>query len=223
MERLQRASILLRLNEELRKSGSWAGETHMQKTTFFLQELLDVPLGFDFVLYKHGPFSFDLRDELTFMRAQGFFQLEPQYPYGPSLVAGAKGELLSKAFGQPVEQYAARIRFVSQKLGAKTVAELERTATALYISLREPRVADVGERLTSLKPHISLPEARAAQNRYGCLCTKALATLGFVSPGVFTTSLVLSAAAIYVLALLCGFYPGRLATRIHPAEALHYD
>ena len=28
---------------------------------------------------------------------------------------------------------------------------------------------------------------------------------------------------IYVLALACGFYPGRLATRIHPAEALHYE
>jgi uncharacterized protein YwgA len=162
MERLQRASILLRLNEELRKSGSWAGETHMQKTSFFLQELLEVPLDFHFVLYKHGPFSFDLRDELTFMRAQGFFQLEPQYPYGPSLVAGAKGDLLSKAFGQAVERYVAAIRFVSQKLGAKTVAELERTATAFYISSRESRVADVAERLTSLKPHITLPEARVA-------------------------------------------------------------
>jgi hypothetical protein len=162
MERLQRASILLKLNEELRKSGSWAGETHMQKTTFFLQELLEVPLGFDFVLYKHGPFSFDLRDELTFMRAQGFFQLEPQYPYGPSLVAGAKSELLSETFGQVIERYAAGIRFVSRKLGAKTVAELERTATALYISLREPRVADVAERLTNVKPHIALVEARAA-------------------------------------------------------------
>lgn len=162
MERLQRASILLRLNEELRKSGSWAGETHMQKTTFFLQELIEAPLGFEFVLYKHGPFSFDLRDELTFMRAQGFFQLEPQYPYGPSLVSGAKGELLSKAFSQAVEQYLAGIQFVSRKLGAKTVAELERTATALYIWSREPRVADVAERLTRLKPHITLPEARAA-------------------------------------------------------------
>jgi hypothetical protein len=162
MERLQRASILLKLNEELRKSGSWAGETHMQKATFFLQELLEVPLSFDFVLYKHGPFSFDLRDELTFMRAQGFFQLEPQYPYGPSLIAGAKGELLSTAFRQAVEQYVKGILFVTQRLGAKTVAELERTATALYISLREPLVADVAERLTSLKPHITLPEARAA-------------------------------------------------------------
>jgi hypothetical protein len=134
----------------------------MQKTAFFLQELLEVPLGFDFVLYKHGPFSFDLRDELTFMRAQGFLQLESQYPYGPSLVAGAKGGLLSRVFGRVVERYTAGIRFVSQKLGAKTVAELERTATALYISLREPSVPDVAERLTNLKPHITLPEARAA-------------------------------------------------------------
>jgi hypothetical protein len=162
MERLQRASILLRLNEELRKSGSWAGETHMQKAAFFLQELLAVPLGFDFVLYKHGPFSFDLRDELTFMRAQGFFQLEPQYPYGPTLVAGAKGELLTRVFGRSADPYAVGIRFVSQKLGAKTVAELERTATALYIKSREPRVTDVVGRLTSLKPHIELLEARAA-------------------------------------------------------------
>jgi putative ABC transport system permease protein len=47
--------------------------------------------------------------------------------------------------------------------------------------------------------------------------------LGFVSPGVFGASLVLSTSAIYVLALACGYYPGLLATRIQPAEALHYE
>lgn len=159
MERLRRASLLLRLNEELRNVGSWAGETHMQKTVFFLQELVDVPLSFDFVLYKHGPFSFDLRDELTFMRAQGFLQLEPQYPYGPSLIPGAQGELLRAAFQRMTEDHAAGIRFVAQKLGAKTVAELERTATAFYIMLRDPEGTNVVQRLTNLKPHIALPEA----------------------------------------------------------------
>jgi hypothetical protein len=75
------------------------GETHMQKATFFLQELIKVPLGFEFLLYKHGPFSFDLRDELTFMRAQGFLRLEPQYPYGPTLVGG-EVSCLSAHFSQ---------------------------------------------------------------------------------------------------------------------------
>jgi len=134
----------------------------MQKATFFLQGLMNIPLAFDFVLYKHGPFSFDLRDELTFMRAQGFFRLEPQNPYGPTLVAGEKSELLKQAFLQAINKHLSSIRFVSQKLGTKTVAGLERTATALYIVLRESDDVDPAQRLTTLKPHISLPEAQDA-------------------------------------------------------------
>jgi hypothetical protein len=162
MEGLHRASLLLALNEELRKNESWAGETHMQKATFVLQELMNVSLDFDFVLYKHGPFSFDLRDELTSMRAQGFLRLEPQYPYGPTLVAGEKSELLRSTFRQAVEQYLPSIRFVSERLGSKTVAGLERTATALYLTLRNPGETDRVRQLTTLKPHIPLQEAQVA-------------------------------------------------------------
>ena len=59
MDRLRRAAILTQLVGNLRREGSWCGETHVQKATFFLQELMEVPLGFNFVLNKHGPFSFD--------------------------------------------------------------------------------------------------------------------------------------------------------------------
>jgi putative ABC transport system permease protein len=41
--------------------------------------------------------------------------------------------------------------------------------------------------------------------------------------GVVAASLVISAAAIYVVTAVCGFYPARLATRVQPAEALHYE
>lgn len=40
---------------------------------------------------------------------------------------------------------------------------------------------------------------------------------------VFIGSIVLSVIAIYGLTLLCGWQPSRLATRIQPAEALHYE
>jgi putative ABC transport system permease protein len=40
---------------------------------------------------------------------------------------------------------------------------------------------------------------------------------------VFIVSIVISVAAIYALTLLCGWQPSRLATRIQPAEALHYE
>jgi putative ABC transport system permease protein len=40
---------------------------------------------------------------------------------------------------------------------------------------------------------------------------------------VFVASIIFSALAIYLLTLLCGWQPSRLATRIQPAEALHYE
>jgi len=40
---------------------------------------------------------------------------------------------------------------------------------------------------------------------------------------VFVGSIIVSALAIYALTLLCGWQPSRLATRIQPAEALHYE
>jgi uncharacterized protein YwgA len=162
MERLQRASVLLSLNEELRQAGSGAGETHMQKATYFLQELMNVPLGFDFVMYKHGPFSFDLRDELTSMRAQGFLNLEPQHPIGPALVTGDTGDLLKNEYKQTTAKYLPDIRFVSEKIGSKTVAALERTATALYVTLNEPANSDRVRRMTTLKPQTPLQDLEAA-------------------------------------------------------------
>jgi putative ABC transport system permease protein len=44
-----------------------------------------------------------------------------------------------------------------------------------------------------------------------------------ISGSVFVTSLAISTAAVYLVTLLCGWYPSRLATRVQPAEALHYE
>ncbi len=46
--------------------------------------------------------------------------------------------------------------------------------------------------------------------------------MAFARP-VFLTAVVLSALVIYVLTFAAGWYPSRLATRIQPAEALHYE
>src|SRR6059036_3096299 len=86
MNRLQRAVVLLSLLEQLRARGSWCGETHLQKSVYFLQELLGVPLGFDFILYKHGPYAFDLSDEITALRADLLLSILPRDPYGARLL-----------------------------------------------------------------------------------------------------------------------------------------
>jgi len=46
---------------------------------------------------------------------------------------------------------------------------------------------------------------------------------GLISNGVYLASLVVSAACIYLLTMACAWYPSRMATRVSPAEALHYE
>ncbi len=162
MESEKRQANLLSLMKALRERGSWCGETHIQKCTYFLQEGLGVPLGFEFVLYKHGPFSFDLREGLGEMRANLVIGVKPQPPYGPSLEPGPSSEAVMERFPRTREQYAKQIDFVANKLAERNVVDLERLGTALYVTKENPG-SDAAARarlIHELKPHISEQAAR---------------------------------------------------------------
>jgi len=47
--------------------------------------------------------------------------------------------------------------------------------------------------------------------------------IGVISLKVYLVSLIGAVLIIYFLTLLCGLYPSWLATKVHPAEALHYE
>jgi putative ABC transport system permease protein len=47
--------------------------------------------------------------------------------------------------------------------------------------------------------------------------------ISFISGRVYLISLLLSLVLVYLLTIICGLYPSRLATRVQPAEALHYE
>jgi uncharacterized protein YwgA len=165
MTRLQKAAILSDLADRMRDYGSWCGETHIQKAVYFLQELLKVPLDYSFMLYKHGPFSFDLRDEITELRVYELFRLEPKpIPYGPSLRPTRNAQELKSRFLKTLNNYSKRLAFVAEALDDKGVADLERLATALYVSLEiENGGAEVrAKRIRALKPHVSLDSALKA-------------------------------------------------------------
>jgi len=165
MKRRQREAIVLALADKLKEQGSWCGETHLQKAVYFLEELANVPLGLGFILYKHGPFSFELRDEITAMRADGLIQMRFQpYPYGPSLLTTDNGRRLQKRWPKTLSRHADSIAFVAEHFGNLGVAGLERLATALYITKKHPgkSVEFRARRLHELKPHIPIDEAENA-------------------------------------------------------------
>jgi len=165
MKPMARKALIAHLAKLLRTKGSWSGETHVQKSVYLSQELLSVPFDFEFILYKHGPFSFELRDELASMLADGILRQEPQpYPYGPSLVPGPLAELLETKFPKTLSKYEGPLKLVVNQIGDRKAGELERIATAYFVTRENPK-AGINERveaLVSLKPHVSEDEALSA-------------------------------------------------------------
>ncbi|MEN6545260.1 MAG: hypothetical protein ABFE07_04395 [Armatimonadia bacterium] len=163
MNKIDTRSVLLNFADTLRASGSWCGETHLQKALYFLKALTDVPLPFDFVLWKHGPYSFDLHDELSELLGYGLLDYQIRDPhYGPSLIVTERGKMLVQqqtahaAFGR-------QIGFIATQLASKGVVDLEKLGTALLVTKQLPAASAQAraERLHELKPHV--PEDQALQ------------------------------------------------------------
>ena len=166
MNRMAQQALIVRLARTLREHDSWTGETHIQKASYLLRELRQVPFDFDFILYKHGPFSFELRDELSDMQADRYLAREAQSPpYGPRFAATSHGEELEARFGRTMERYGERIDWIAEHLSGKGVASLERLATGLWVTThgdeggsREDRAVQ----LQSIKRHVAYEDATRA-------------------------------------------------------------
>ena len=163
LEGSTRKALLTQLMERLLANGSWCGETHVQKCVYFLQDLHQVPVGYDFVLYKHGPYSFDLHDELIEMKAYGLLVTEPRSPYGPTLKPGERANALLERRQRLGSLYPEQVEEVAKRFGNATATDLEHLATALFITKRQRSASrDRATTLNRLKPHISIRDAQSA-------------------------------------------------------------
>jgi uncharacterized protein YwgA len=155
---------VLDLAGALRTHGSSCGETAIQKGVYFLKELTHVPVSFEYVLYRHGPFSFDLRDALSAMRADEMISVTPQLRYGVTIEPTAFGRAICERFPKTLARHRDAISFVSEHVAHKGVVDLERMATALYVALGFPQESTQSRarRIHELKPHISIGDAQEA-------------------------------------------------------------
>ena len=166
MNREQRSAILTALIRSLDANGSWCGETHIQKATYHLQKLFNLDLGEPFILYKHGPYSFELTEELALLRSDKVLKLVPMpFPYGPKIVLGELGEKTIRENRAIVDRFTPAIEFVGKRLADKKVADLEKLATALYVTLEflsSESEAKRAKKIHELKPHVTIQEAKDA-------------------------------------------------------------
>ncbi|MBB4661229.1 hypothetical protein BDZ31_000802 [Conexibacter arvalis] len=121
-----------------------------------------MPFAFDFILYKHGPFSFELRDELASMQSDRLIEREPRrLPYGPQLQVTDRGRALEHRMQKTMARYGEDLDWVASWLGGRGVTDLERLATAMWMTRHhdDASVPARAERLIAKKPHIELSDA----------------------------------------------------------------
>jgi hypothetical protein len=163
MNTLAQRVVLVGLARRLRENGSWTGEAHLQKAAYLLREVMKVPLAFDFIFYKHGPYSFGLHDELSDMCVDRLIDRETQAPqYGPCIVVTELGLATERRFQRIVICYGPHLDWIASRLGNRQIADLERLAVALWVARQGGLNTSMEDRATAintLRPHLSLQAA----------------------------------------------------------------
>jgi len=161
MTGIQRSALIATLVKEYRAANHFCGETHVQKSVYFMQELFKVPLGFEYLLYKYGPFSFELQGHLAAMRADDMLIVRP-HEYGSTFEPGEQVTYLEQHLPNTIRTYGDAVRFGVDHLARLGVKQLEALATALYFTVREenPAVDARAAMICEVKPHISIDDAR---------------------------------------------------------------
>ena len=160
---VQRSAVIASLVKEYRERNLFCGETHVQKSVYLMQYLLGVPLGFEFLLYKYGPFSFELQTHIASMRADDMLIVRP-LEYAATFEPGDQLSYLEKHLPKTIDTFRPAIDFAVKNLGPRGVKQLEPIATALFFTVNEDdrSVEGRARRIREVKPHISDEEARSA-------------------------------------------------------------
>ena len=162
----KKQAYILTTIQSLHANQSGTGKTHVQKALSLLADSGKVEVPFNFLLYKHGPYSFDIESELEQMKSYDAVEVSPNANgYGVVLKAGQMSKYaLDKA---PISsQVKEAINKVCKFIGSNPVKILERLATASWIYHQE-KIADpimMAERLHELKPHIKIEDAKSASD-----------------------------------------------------------
>lgn len=159
----ERRVMLVDIVEKLNRANSFSGETHIQKAVYFLVDMLRVDLGFSFVLYKYGPFSFDLRSELLYLESVGVLERRESESTGSHFSPGRNSASFKSLTKADTAMYQGQINWIIEQFFGEghTVAQLEKEATALFaLKHFEGDEEAKAEKINQVKPHISVADAQ---------------------------------------------------------------
>ncbi|SDB53072.1 hypothetical protein SAMN05660653_02623 [Desulfonatronum thiosulfatophilum] len=104
--------------------------------------------------------------------------------YGPSIVAGRRSRLVHEQYPKTSKRFAEQIDYVASSLSDKNIKELEKLATALFVTMESTRgngIEKRADRLQKLKPHVPRQEALQAVQTVDSMCQHRPGSIVFYS------------------------------------------
>jgi len=160
MEREKRLALINELAKQ--SSSGHIGRTALMKYLYFLQTLRRVPLGYKFSLYSYGPFDSDVLSDLDRAETMGVVSTEPVVfsgGYGYRIRAGKKVSTVGPGALKFVKDSKQDVRWILEKFGGFSAAELELTSTIIYVDRESLRggeknsLARLAKSVNEIKPH----------------------------------------------------------------------
>lgn len=130
-----RYALIAELAQRLEGKSPQFGKTSLQKVVYLLQELNKVPVGYQFALYTHGPFTAQLLGDLDLVEALGAVQI--QYVtsgYGGYQISpGSEEKAIRDKAADFLDENEAAIERVVDEFGAYSAKDLELRSTIVYL------------------------------------------------------------------------------------------
>ncbi len=136
------------------------------KLAYFLQELKQVPLGYDFRMHFYGPYDSEVLSDLKYAESLQFLKSEVELfskGYRYKVTPGPLTPLIHEKGDAFVSKYNQEIGDIVRIFGAYQPSELELLSTIHYTSayLSSPSpvsMEEIAARVKAIKPHFSLAQ-----------------------------------------------------------------
>jgi uncharacterized protein YwgA len=165
-EKWDQYGLMAELALKLKGVSPQFGKTVLQKLVYVLQEVYQVPCGYDYILYNYGPYSETLADDLSFLASMDGIRIDWSCGLGYEIKEAGKTGHFRKKGEKFLTQYASQIDEVIKEFGGMSAKELELRSTIIYVSKEEPlEKKDLLNRVKEIKPHFSVAEIDSAYKK----------------------------------------------------------
>lgn len=164
---MSRSAWILHAIDLLNKHDSWCGRIHIHKLLYLTHRLLHADLPFSFQLYRFGPYSFDLDNDLRALTSFGIVEQQLRSEaYGPTHRPMANWHSISELQEIPPAEKD-KLAKMAELIGDSPSGELELVATCLWGEVDQLISGDDAKLVSwvqSVKPRYSKEKVAEALN-----------------------------------------------------------